>query len=180
MRIRVLAKAIFAAGIVLSLTACMGVRPAGQKAGKKLYETFYVGEEGTQYFIKSMTFNDIRNGEMELDITFRGNKQKADSAILNISVFGDEVLKAADSLQIANSTSTLVVRELKYMFADRKKDEYHSRFSTKVSLAELSKLFENESWSITLCHDNVKNEYLAKSNTKKKINKINLEVFSLL
>ncbi len=180
MKIRVLAKAIFAAGIVLSLTACMGVRPAAQKAGKKLYETFYVGEEGTQYFIKSLTFDNIRKGEIELDMTFRSNKQTADSAILNISVFGDEVLKAADSLQITNSTSKLVVRELKYMFADRKKDEFHSRFSTKVSLDELALLFENENWNITLYHDNEKSEYIAKSNTKKKINRVNLEVFSLL
>lgn len=167
-------------GILIVFSSCLSIKPGAAKSGKKLYETFFVGEDGTQYFIKPLIFiNDI-NENLELDITFRYKNEIKDSAIVNVSFLSKEIFKHADSLKINHDSSATVFKEIKYMFSERKKEEYNSRFSTKGSLFDIKKLFNSNNWNIIIYKNGSFNKYITPKATKKKIDKLKYEIFMLM
>lgn len=169
----------FLVGLLVILSSCMGIKPGASKSGKKLYETFFVGEEGTQYFIKPLSFGNALKEEMDLDITFRYKKEVKDSAIVNMSFLNKEIFKNADSLSISNKSYSIVIREMNYLFSERRKEIYLSRFSTKVDLRDVKKLFMNTNWSMILYKNNNSSKFEALKTTQKNIGKLNYEVFGL-
>ncbi|AFM05561.1 hypothetical protein Fleli_3230 [Bernardetia litoralis DSM 6794] len=163
------------------LTSCGGIKPAGGKSGKNLYETFYVGEEGMQYFIKPLIFEN-RDSELLLDITFRHKDTVQDSATLNFSIKGKDLIKQIDSLTLSNNINNLIFSvhsaNVEYMFAERIKNEYVTRFSTKMPLVEMQKLFKNSEWKANIKAEEFSTkEYVSTSSTQKKIQKLNQNIF---
>ena len=68
------------------LSGCFGIKPEKSGASGKLYETFFVGDEGTQYFIKDIKFSSNLNSDQTwTDITFRYKNELKDSATINFS-----------------------------------------------------------------------------------------------
>jgi hypothetical protein len=161
------------------LSSCLSIKPGGVKTGKKLYETFFVGEEGTQYFIKPLLFSNQLNEELKLDITFRCKNEIKDSAIINISFFSKEIFKIADSLKINNDGNDITLKQMKYMFSERNKEVYNCRFSVKVNLMAVEKLFDNNNWNLLLYKNGISTNYKTPKTTKKKIDKLNYEIFAL-
>ena len=53
--------------ILMSLSACSGLK----QSGSNLYTSFYVGEKGTQYFIKPLYFSNKESEKLNTDFTFR-------------------------------------------------------------------------------------------------------------
>lgn len=175
--------------IIFSLTLCIcaflfscgGIKPGGGKSANKLYETFYVGEEGIQYFIKPLTFKG-ENSELLLDITFRHKDKVQDSATLNFSIQGEELIKQIDTLTLSNSqlSSSIISSKIEYMFSERTKKGYISRFSTKIDLMNIEKLFKNSDWIInTKSKETPRKEYIFTSSTRKSIEKLNQNIFFL-
>lgn len=164
---------------LIILSSCINVKPGASKSGKKLYETFFVGDAGTQYFIKPLVFGNNSNEKLELDITFRYKNETKDSAIVNISFLVDEIFKNADSLQINNDSVGIVIREMKFMFSDRAKEKYHCRFSCKMKLIDVKNLFENSDWRLMLFKKEALSTYMPTKNTKTNIEKLNYEIFSI-
>jgi hypothetical protein len=163
------------------LFSCGGMKPGGGKSGKSLYETFYVGEEGIQYFIKPLAFKDD-DSELLLDITFRHKDRVQDSATLNFSIRGSELIKQIDTLILSNSqlSSSITASNIEYLFAERTKRGYTSRFSTKLDLIHLEKLFENSDWTLnTDSKEILRKRYISTSSTKKNIEKLNQNIFFL-
>ena len=165
--------------ILITISSCLGMKPGGGSSGKKLYETFFVGEEGTQYFIKPLLFCNKLKEELKFDITFRYKSEIKDSAIINITLISKEIVKNIDSLQITSNTNVTTIKEAKYMFCERNKETYICRFSTKVKLSDVEKLFDNNSWNIILYKQSGSNEFTTPNSTKKSIGKINYEIFSM-
>jgi len=179
MRSSNLQKIFFVLGIVISLSGCIGMKPSGVKSGKNLYETFFVGEEGTQYFIKPIVFNSENKNRLFVDFTFRYKDKIKDSAFVNMSFFNTEIIKNIDSLKITNSSVSIVLKNIKSLFAERSQKEYKSRFSTKGSLADLNKLFDKNNWIITAFKHNNSTNYTTPKSTKMKIDKLDAGVFML-
>jgi hypothetical protein len=169
----------FVFGVSIILSSCLSIKPGGVKSGKNLYETFFVGEAGTQYFIKPLTFGNNLNEELKLDITFRYKNEIKDTAIVNISFLSKEILKNADSLIINNEAVTIIIKEIKYMFCERNKEIYNCRFSAKVSLFKLEKLFEHNKWNLILYRNGGLTEYMTPKTTKKKSDVLNSEIFTI-
>ena len=46
------------------LYGCLGVKNSTKNSGKNLFETFFVGNEGIQYFIKPLTFKDNNKNQL--------------------------------------------------------------------------------------------------------------------
>jgi hypothetical protein len=85
--------------IPLIMQNCISVLPTSLKTGKNYFETFYAGEEGTQYFIKPILFaNENSSEEFIFDLTFRYKNEVLDSVILNISINSSKMYKNNDSL----------------------------------------------------------------------------------
>ena len=165
--------------ILITISSCLGMKPGGGSSGKKLYETFFVGEEGTQYFIKPLLFCNKLKEELKFDMTFRYKSEIKDSAVINITLISKEIVKNIDSLQISSGTNVTSINEAKYMFCERDKETYICRFSTKVKLSDVEKLFDNNSWNIILYKQSGSNEFTTPNSTKKSIEKINYEIFSM-
>ena len=174
-----LLKNIFIVISAIIFSSCFTVKPAAVKSGKKLFETFYVGEEGTQYFIKPLTFKNETGEELKLDITFRYKDEIKDSAVMNISLLGNEKVKNLQSIEITNTQNHIIVKEIKHLFTEKYKKIVNCRFSMKCPLSELKNLFDNSEWSITVYKQENYSKYEAKGKTKKSIDKLKEVIFIL-
>jgi hypothetical protein len=163
------------------LGSCMGVKHGGgQKGGKRLFETFYVGDEGTQYFIKPLELRND-NGEQEalLDFTFRYKDQVKDSVTINISFLNKAPVKKIDSCRLENGKIKLSLQSLKYMFLELQGKKYNLRYSSRAALADVYKLFQDKSWTLHTYVSQQDNKYSCSSSTQKKVEKIYHHIFSL-
>lgn len=166
--------------ILNSLTGCLSVKPAATKSGKNLFETFYVGDEGTQYFIKPLILVNTQNREeIAIDFTFRYKNEIKDSVALNLSLQSSNIFKSFDSLSFSNQTHKIVSKELRLLFNEKRNSLYISRFTTKFPLVELNKLFDTNDWALTLYKDNSYTTYISEKQTKKAITKLEEKIFTL-
>ncbi len=155
--------------VVLLLVGCSPLRTSVSKGPSKLFETFYLGGKGTQYFVKPLIFEDKEDNEISVDFTFVYNDkiQAEDSVTLNFSVFLPNVDRADNlTLQIDNDKKTSA--QITKLF----KDALQTRFSTRVLLSDVKRFFEAEHKSIIL-----EREYFPKKSTAKKLQKVSKGIF---
>lgn len=168
---------IMAATLTLS---CTGLRPGGQKGISKNYETFYVGTEGTQYFIKPMKFEGVDGEDLSLDFTFRYKKVVEGDARLAFSLNTDEVIHELESVSIESASRTYEVSSLELLFNERERKDIESRFAGVLPLTELHDLFEGSDWTMTITRNGKSSQYLPSNQSKKVIADIKKEVFDLM
>jgi hypothetical protein len=174
-------KLFYSLGLALLVccSGCFSIRPGATRSGKKVYERFYAGQGVNQYFIKPVSF-DNRHSQLEMDITFRVEKDSAHGAMVNFSVFDTDLIKAADSLVIVNSKAKIKIDKLDFMFTERQKLQTHSRFSSHISIYELANLFTHQHWEIALYANKKAYFFSSSSNTNKRLSLINHHVFSIV
>jgi len=163
---------------ILFFSSCLAPKKGSSNSAPKLFETFYVGDEGTQYFIKPLFFKDLSNNRLTLDITFRYKDKIKDTAIVNISLLNSERFKSIDSLKISNDSVSLVLKDFKFLFSERLKGDFNSRFSTTGQLEGIFTLFNQNNWLLTVYTQNSVSKYSPPKDTKKKITKLQYSVFS--
>ena len=73
--------------IALFIIGCIGVKPGSEPGGKKLFETFYAGEQGSQYFIKPLVLKNATKEKLTIDFSFRYKTEVKDSAIVYVFCF---------------------------------------------------------------------------------------------
>ena len=170
---------VFFIGAIVLFSGCLGVKNSTGNSAKNLFETFYVGNDGTQYFIKPLNFNDDNKNQLKLDVTFRYKDRVKDSALVNISFINDELFRNVDSLKLSNDSVSVVFNNFKYLFAERIQKKFNSRFSTKSSLVEMTKLFDKNNWNIIVYRQNKYDKYYSPNETKNRINKLKYGIFML-
>ncbi len=155
--------------ICLTIMACSPFRGSVKKGTSKLFETFYIGEKGTQYFIKPLFLEDVAKNKMSIDFTFIYNGKVAvtDSATLNFSVFLPKARKA-EKLTLKTENISKTSGQITKIF----KDVNQIRFSTRVSLSDLKIFLMAKQPSILF-----DKEYFPKKSTVKKMHKIKNGVF---
>ncbi|MFW5804637.1 MAG: hypothetical protein ACOCWG_05350 [bacterium] len=166
--------------IALILIGCAPVKSSPSGSVKKFYETFYVGKEGIQYFIKPISFTNDQGHELLMDITFRHKKQVKDSAVINISLLTSEVFKNLDSVVFTNSIQRINIKEIELLFNESKGKLFVSRFTMKPLVAEVNKLFNKSSWTILIYQDKKKLTYSSSKKTRKIIQKLDNTLFAIL
>jgi hypothetical protein len=165
----------------LLLNGCLSVKPTSTKSGKNLFESFFVGEEGTQYFIKPVLFSiEETKEELVLDITFRYKNMIKDSAIVNFSIKGPMIYKNIDSLKISNTNLEINSSNIKLLFNEKTKNGFTSRFTTKIALNETKNLFNNDEWAFTTFNNSQLNKFKPAKKTQKAINILREKVFVLM
>lgn len=167
--------------LLLMFSGCLSIKPTTTRSGKKYFETFYVGEQGTQYFIKPILFKDEESNEdLFLDITFRYRNEIKDSAIINISIKSSIIYKTIDSLKLSNKDIQIKSSELKLLFNEKNKKEFTSRYSTKFSLNKIKEIFSNDAWEIIIYNQRKIITYQPHRKTNKAINAVKDKVFVLM
>ena len=168
--------------LLIILSGCMSIKPGATKSAKKYYETFYVGEEGTQYFIKPLSFNnEDSNEKFLLDITFRYKKVVKDSSKLNFSIKSSQQLfKSIDSLKISNDHHDILSDDIDLLFNEKKNDEFLSRFNTQIPLKNTHQLFDNNNWKFTIYSEKDKLNFKPTNKTQKAIKALRDDVFSIM
>jgi len=169
--------------ILLSLLfyGCLSVKPGASKSGKKYFETFYVGEEGTQYFIKPLLFeNSESDKNLLLDIAFRYKKVIKDSAIVNFSIKSPILYKSIDSLVISNGNVEIRNNKIEHLFNEKTNKEFLCRFTTKISLDKINKIFNNDEWEFAIFEKNQMDKYKPHKKTEKAINILRDRLFILM
>lgn len=169
----------FVLSLLFLLFSCFSIKPGGVKTAKKLYESFYIGEDGSQYFIKPLNLQNDANAELKIDFTFRYKNEIKDSVIINITFVGSENFKVADSISIENENISIISKEINYLFSERKKRTYNSRFSIKTKLDGIQELFESSNWKMVLYENGNQHQYVTIRSTKRKIDQLRYEIFSL-
>ena len=168
--------------LLIIFSSCMSIKPGATKSAKKYYETFYVGEEGTQYFIKPLTFNkEDSNEKLLLDITFRYKKVVKDSSKLNFSIIsGQQLIKSIDSLKISNDHDDILSKDIGLLFNEKENDEFLSRFTTQIPLENTHQLFKNNNWKFTIYSEKNKLNFNPTNRTQKAIKALSNDVFSIM
>ena len=166
--------------LILIIPSCLTIKPSAVKSGKKLYETFFVGEEGTQYFIKPLIFETIDSEDnLQIDFTFRYKNELNNIATINYSIVKDEIMRNVDSLIIISPPNKVTCSVNKLLFNEKRNKSYNSRFTTKISSLMLNNLFKSNEWEIKIHLNNKKYIFYPSRKTKKGINKINNNLFVL-
>ena len=161
--------------------SCLSIKPAATKSGKNYFETFYVGEEGTQYYIKPLLFKDVHsNDELVADITFRYKNEIKDSATVNISIKSQTIFKTIDSLKISNRFVLVENNKTALLYNEKKSKVFESRFTTKISLEDVAKLFKTNEWDLVINNKTKRMEFKANRKTKKVINSLRENVFVIM
>ncbi|MFK7776389.1 MAG: hypothetical protein AB8F94_29980 [Saprospiraceae bacterium] len=165
---------------IFPLGGCFSVKPAAKKGARNLVETFYLGDKGTQYFIKPLLFKSVDDkSELRLDATFRYKEELSDSVALNISLIGNRSYREVELLEISNPSTKAAATEFNFLFNEVQKKNFVSRFSTKITLNDLKQLFNNAEWTIRLRAIGDNNyEFQPSKKSKKSINKIDASVFA--
>ena len=167
--------------LLLMFSGCLSIKPSTTKSGKNYFETFYVGEEGTQYFINPILFKDEKSNEdLILDITFRYKNEIKDSAVINFSIKSSIIYKTIDSLKLSNNDIKIERNQLVLLFNEKSKTGFTSRYSTKFSLKEIKEIYNNDAWEMIIYNQNKITTYKPHRKTIRAINTVRDRVFVLM
>lgn len=167
--------------LLLIFSSCLSIKPSTIKSGKNYFETFYVGKEGTQYFIRPILFKDEKSNEdLVLDITFRYRNEIKDSAIVNFSIKSSMTYNTIDSLKLSNKAFTIKSDKVELLFNEKNKTGFTSRYSTKFSLKGIKEMFTNDAWEVNIYNQNKITTFKPNKKTFKAINTVRDKVFVLM
>lgn len=144
---------------------------------EKLTQTFFVGESGTQYYIKPLEFESDSEGDLSLDITLRYKDEIKDTATINFTLLNESVIKKLDYIKLTNDSETYSTDDITLLFAERKDDDFKSRFSFRIPMADLDKLMMNADWNLSFTSAKKEYSYAPTSSTKEKLKILNDDLF---
>ena len=167
--------------IALIMQNCISVLPTSLKTGKNYFETFYAGEEGTQYFIKPILFaNENSSEEFIFDLTFRYKNEVLDSVIVNFSINSSKMYKNIDCLVMSSKGIQRINKNLELIYFEKINNGFRSRYSTKYSLEEIKEMFNNESFQVTIYYQGKISSFKPTKKSLRVINLIRDNVFVLM
>lgn len=163
--------------ILVITSSCLSIKTGAKKTGKTLYESFYVAEGTFMYFLKPLSF-ESDNSNALFDFTFHYKKDSSSNVDVKFSLLGDKVIKQIDSLKFESANKSVTATTPVLLFNERKKT-FVSRFSSILSLPELSALFSSGDFKIDVYAGGNLMTYKVTSSTRKNIKRLNDNVFVL-
>lgn len=164
---------------VLLLMSCGSVRPGAVKSARNLYETFYVGEDGTQYFIKPLKFEhpgDV-GSTLLLDLTFRYRDEVRDTATLNFTIEDERLYRSVDEITISHPGFSARCSDTDLLYTQRSGDGFASRFSARMPMADLVKVFTSSDWTLQVRTGDMNKSFLPVSKTERAVIRLQDGVF---
>ncbi len=165
---------------IFVLSSCMGARMPMSGKRDKLVETFFIEKGITQYFIKPLMLKGERKGALYLDFTFRDQEVQNDSATVNFSVENESTLKEVESLRVIASGQTASASDITFLLTKDRGGSFESRYSSKIPLDEVKKLFEHAEWQATIVNEGSTIRFTSPGKAMKSIEKLNDRVLAQL
>lgn len=146
----------------------------GQEFSSKYISTFYVGDSGTQYFIKPLRFDGQQyHGYLTIDFTFRHLSSNEVPVVAKFSFIKPQAVQHLDSLVIKTPKANLVLRDPATLFVTPYKlQKVHSRYTSTVLLSELLKVTGDDWWIIDAWSKGEYIRYVSSNKAKKALRKI--------
>lgn len=167
--------------LLVLLTGCFSLKPTGTKSGKSYFETFYVGEEGTQYFIKPIVFeSDGSKEDLAIDITFRYKNALRDSARVNFTIKNLNIYRSIDSLKMSNNLIDISSDKVELLFNEKAGKAFVSRFTTKIPLVAVKELFDEDDWTIITYNRDITSRYDSAKKSQKAIRSLRHHLFVVI
>lgn len=160
----------------LLLTGCFGVKPTGTQKRSSLYETFFVGEEGMQYFIKPLEFvSEEKNDEkMRMDFTFRhAGEASADGRVtVNLSLYSLQRISGGQDFSLQSGEKSVGLQDCRMLFQEKKKNYFHVRYTATIGMEEFIALFQKNDWRASCREEGKEKHFIASGKTQKQIKRI--------
>ncbi len=152
-------------------------------SNKKYFETFFVGNDGIQYFIKPIECKSLNGDKLIFDVVLRvkNSFQNQDSATVNFTILSaDKNLPENQRIIWINKNDTLQVYSVKFMFKERNKKVFSYRLTSKIANTDLKKCFTDIEYKPALI-GNPQNPILFEyqKHALKSIQKISEQIMSL-
>lgn len=161
---------------------CGGMRIGASSSRATAYETFFVGDEGLQYFIKPLLFKSENNKDkLSVDFTFKQKQEFDNNALVrvNFSIFSKEKIKDINLIEVITSNETIKIFNPELMFIENSKKQIHSRFTMEITAAQLANIFKDNNCKWQISQEKGKSSFLPTKKTSKSIKKINKSIFDL-
>lgn len=137
--------------LIITFSACFSVKQSTSRSGKKFYETFFVGDEGNQYFLKPVFLENNKSKEkIAIDFTFRYKDEVKDSGIINFSVYSPSLYSVIDSINFKNEIILIKSNKVTTLYKEKNNKGFHTRLTTKIPMMELNKIFSNNNWELNI------------------------------
>ena len=146
----------------------------------KLFESFYVGNGKTNYFIKSLKFKGPEKSKLFMDLTLNMAKENDNAVIINFSIINIKETIAVDSMFINSDNELVTLNRLQLLFLEKNKNQVLSRYTSKIDLQEALNLFKNSEWNVTTHSNGVKHIFKNTHKTMRKIDYLNEYLFMIL
>ena len=146
----------------------------------KLFESFYVGNGKTNYFIKSLKFKGPEKSKLFMDLTLNVAKENDNAVIINFSIINIKETITVDSMFINSDTNLVSLNMLHLLFLEKNKNQVLSRYTSKIDLQEALNLFKNSEWNVTTHSNGVKHIFKNTHKTMRKIDYLNEYLFMIL
>jgi|GEM_PF-1005193 len=156
---------------------CYLIRPGTSGSAKPLYETFYVGNEGIQYFIKPLKFKGEKYENIYIDIVFRHKDEFKDSATINISIFTQDPFLGLNKIDFENDSILVNSSDIKILFTEKHDKGNHLRVAVKIPTISLNNLFKNISWKINVFKNSSKYEFITDKSVRNDLSKLREAIF---
>lgn len=181
MKKRFLLLSLLLISLSISFNSCLGVKPATSGGGKKYFESYYVGDEGNQYFIKPLALvSEYEEAKATLDISFRSKESLQGTAQMNFSVYMPEAIHSLKSVYLYVNNTSFELSDVKLLFVEREKNSFQSRFSTTIPAEKLKSIFNTSDWQLVIIKEKGKTyKFDTASSSKKRIEAINTNLFTI-
>ncbi|MFJ1429910.1 hypothetical protein ACILE2_03780 [Capnocytophaga canimorsus] len=179
-KLRLILKPFLIISLLFALQGCFSVKPGKTGNGKKLYETFYAGEEGNQYFIKPFELTDLARNEKSLwDFSFRSKVSLQGESRVNFSLFTQLAVHKIEKVSFSNKNTNFSNEQVSFMFIEKTKEGFLSRFTLNTDTENLKALFSDANWEITIKTEQGDYTYTPDKAVIKKINTLDQTLFVL-
>ena len=149
-------------------------------ANSKLFESFYIGNGKTNYFIKSLKFKGSEKSKLFMDFTLNMVKENDNAVTINFSIINKEETITVDSMFINSYNELVILNRLYLLFLEKNKNRVLSRYTSKIDLQEAFNLFKNNKWNVTIYSNGLKYIFKNTHKTMRKIEYINEHLFIIL
>ena len=161
--------------LFILITSCHSVKPTGGKYNPSDYESFFLGEGKTQYFIQPLIFKG-EDAKFEIDFTFRDENFENSIAVANFSISSQHSITKIDSLIFNTSDLKIIASDINKIYHQKEGKKQNLRSTSNISGNQLSQIFESKNLQISVYGNNQE----LKFNPSKKINKKRLRIHSNL
>jgi hypothetical protein len=163
----------------LFITSCSSGN-GGSSQSSDTYQSFYSGEDQTQYFIKPLIFESDGGEEFIIDFTFRQTGKIADSTTANYTIESDYKIAEIDSVRFISDNTSYSFPSDERFFLERDGDTYRVRFSSKIYTDRFFDMFGSDEWSVELLINDKSVFFESTSSTEDDIDELNDYLIELI